>query len=552
MYINDLIAQLKQVCGIDIAPLLFADDLALIPTKYVQYNTRHIDPTPNIHLQTALDVLSDWSIRWKMRININKSNVVLFHPQHNIITYRKHLPSHKYYIHHITSNGGIRAPLECVKSYKYLGLTLQQHLSWTMHYNETIGKVKRASALVCRIITKHSHARVISLLVNLIVRPIVAYALIFWTPTEAQFNAFDSAISTPLKRVLHLPRHTHSLSILTENAIPSTRIWHQQLTLSFIHRINHLPSSHIVTHVQTQQQNNLLISLREHYKLFIPSTYVLVDTRTVQALQTQSKANQAHTLLHKSIPLLTRAALYTAPTADISPYFTYPFPIISLMPPTILAASAEPYHRNLVPVSIADIKEHTLTLAHTYYMNTEVKSRNSVSNIKNINQLIQHNPSNKINNINNISAPMTISGHKQIKAYHIQHNITTLTRTPSQRFDSPLAARCRARLLFDRPMFNIHRFCYEGDTKPSLTPLCTNCYTLDTREHTLLHCPRYSHARLILSHTLSLFPLFIRTPLSVARIITPPNNIITSPPRLSLFISLTGSFLSHIYALHPF
>ncbi len=63
---------------------------------------------------------------------------------------------------------------------------------------------------------------------------------------------------------------------------------------------------------------------------------------------------------------------------------------------------------------------------------------------------------------------------------------------------------------------------------------------METTEHTLLYCKRFSSYRLTLRTALASSPLFIITPLSVSRIITPTSNLISSP-----------LLLKHFFLLHP-
>ena len=73
IYINDLAVTLKELnLGIDIngkklCILLYADDLVLIAENEKD-------------LQTLLNKMNEWCLRWKLNININKSNVVHFRP----------------------------------------------------------------------------------------------------------------------------------------------------------------------------------------------------------------------------------------------------------------------------------------------------------------------------------------------------------------------------------------------------------------------------------------------------------------------------------------
>ena len=110
----------------------------------------------------------------------------------------------------------------------------------------------------------------------------------------------------------------------------------------------------------------------------------------------------------------------------------------------------------------------------------------------------------------------------------------------------------RARLLHNRAQLNEKRFEWFGDKNNSLSPLCLHCLVMEITEHTLLHCKRFSSNRHTLRTSLAHSPLFITTPLSVSRIITPTFNLISSPILLKHFFIITSHFLEQIAALHPF
>jgi len=143
-------------------------------------------------------------------------------------------------------------------------------------------------------------------------------------------------------------------------------------------------------------------------------------------------------------------------------------------------------------------------------------------------------------------------GGIRIKQYHIQHNIQTLTCALYHYYDNTHSTRLRARLLHNRAQLNQKRFEWFSDKNNSLSPLCLHCFVMETTEHTLLYCKRFSSYRHTLRTLLSHSPLFITTPLSVSRILTPTYKLISSPILLKHFFLITSNFLEQIAALHPF
>ena len=185
LYINDLSDILFTITNV--IPLFFADDLCIIPN----YMNKTTASSPNHQLNNALNELYKWSVKFKMKINYSKSNIVLFHSIYNTSTYKPYLPIHNYTIH--------TTILDNVDSYKYLGMIIHKHLNWTLHYNDIVLRAKQSLYLVTRTITSHSSIHITIQLVNMTIRPIIAYALLFWTPTDIQYNKLNSIISLALK-----------------------------------------------------------------------------------------------------------------------------------------------------------------------------------------------------------------------------------------------------------------------------------------------------------------------------------------------------------------
>ena len=79
---------------------------------------------------------------------------------------------------------------------------------------------------------------------NAIIRTQFSYALIFWTPTQHQYQQILSRYITPLRRSLGLAQHTGIRSILHEYNLPTPQLFRQYNILQFFHRIYNLPNSY--------------------------------------------------------------------------------------------------------------------------------------------------------------------------------------------------------------------------------------------------------------------------------------------------------------------
>ena len=109
LYINDLVKTLKENGPLmDIGDtllniLLYADDMVLIADC-------------ESDLQTLLDILCEWCRKWRLSVNIDKTQIVHFRP------------SRKKRSNETFTYGNI--PLKTVSSYKYLGIILDEHLNF--------------------------------------------------------------------------------------------------------------------------------------------------------------------------------------------------------------------------------------------------------------------------------------------------------------------------------------------------------------------------------------------------------------------------------------
>ena len=117
IYANDLI-QTVQNCEI----ALYADDTVL-------FTANKSFPSSVRKMQTDLDSLSHWCKINGIKVNTDKSKVMVFGSTASL----DKLPD---YMLHIDE-----APLQIVNSYRYLGITLDQKLNYNLHVNRIVSSV---------------------------------------------------------------------------------------------------------------------------------------------------------------------------------------------------------------------------------------------------------------------------------------------------------------------------------------------------------------------------------------------------------------------------
>ena len=138
--------------------MLFADDTAVY---LAVSNLEHARI-----LQEDLDRLAKWSLEWDMEFNPSKCTVIH-------VTRSKSIVPSQY-----TLYGQV---LESVSSSKYLGVTLNDHLTWNDHTQNTVTSANKTLGFPRRNIrTKDSSIREVAY--KTLVRPILEYSSPVWSP----------------------------------------------------------------------------------------------------------------------------------------------------------------------------------------------------------------------------------------------------------------------------------------------------------------------------------------------------------------------------------
>ena len=151
-YINDLpknvISKVK----------LYADDVLL-------YNTIHTEDDCLI-LQEDLHSLQLWANKWQMIFNLDKCELIRITNAKQPILYDYTIENKK---------------LKTASSVKYLGVHIDEHLTWKEHIKHTISKANSARAFLQRNIDC-CPMRIKDTCYKMMVRPIIEYAAIIWSP----------------------------------------------------------------------------------------------------------------------------------------------------------------------------------------------------------------------------------------------------------------------------------------------------------------------------------------------------------------------------------
>ena len=154
LFINDLLEYISS----ESTARLFADDCILY---------RHVESETDAgHLQHDLDRLQQWEKDWLMEFHPQKCQVLHITPKRKPV-----LAS--YTIHGHT--------LEEVSSAKYLGVTLENNLSWNSHVDTIAKKANNTRAFLQRNLQQFPK-KTKELCYTTLVCPIMEYASVVWDP----------------------------------------------------------------------------------------------------------------------------------------------------------------------------------------------------------------------------------------------------------------------------------------------------------------------------------------------------------------------------------
>ena len=199
IYMNDLCTDLLKSSdnsnlielGDCTLPCLFwADDLLLISkTKEV--------------LQELLNILDKYSADWKMKVNIDKTKVVIFDKQGWVLKGEK-----LYYRNNC---------LENVKYFKYLGLTLDANGKYFTAMEELAKKALRATHRIYRLSTcNYISLEMLLKTFETMVKPIRLYSSELWGYQMRDDNIIESTFVKFFKHILGVHRKTTNIAVRSE------------------------------------------------------------------------------------------------------------------------------------------------------------------------------------------------------------------------------------------------------------------------------------------------------------------------------------------------
>lgn len=178
----------------------FADDTAIL--------SAHDDPvTASTNLQTHLNLLQNWLLKWRIKVNTNKSSQITFTNK------RSSCPP-------VTINN---TPIPIKKCVKYLGLHLDEKLTWKAHIKAKQQQLKLKSKQMNWLIGKNSQLTLENKLIiyKAILKPIWSYGVELWGCSKpSNIKILQTFQSKTLRAMVNAPWYVSNATIHEDLKVP--------------------------------------------------------------------------------------------------------------------------------------------------------------------------------------------------------------------------------------------------------------------------------------------------------------------------------------------
>ncbi|KAJ8737082.1 hypothetical protein PYW07_000353 [Mythimna separata] len=195
---------------------LFADDTAI-------YYTGRDPKAIARKLQTSANTLGEWFRKWRIEVNPDKSQAVLYSKQRQSVT-----PPPP-----ITMYG---KPIPWEKQAKYLGVILDQHLTFSEHIRQARSRAAFAQSRLHYLLTARSKlSRKCKLrLYTAVIRPIMTYACAIFAHAKPRFlHKMQTLQNRTLRKILGAPYYVRNENLHLDLKIPTIQQFMKRLCKRF-------------------------------------------------------------------------------------------------------------------------------------------------------------------------------------------------------------------------------------------------------------------------------------------------------------------------------
>jgi hypothetical protein len=222
MYINELTKMFRDnnvgscIFDVRISCLFWADDVVLIADN-------------ENDLQNMLNIASDFSRKWKLDFNYNKSNVVIIGKRKNE--------------NKVWSLGNRH--IKEADSYKYLGFNISRNFSDHVHVKELIQKGNRLIGYIKSIINSQDDFNRVyygNILWKSLALPSINYACAISTYSTSDYKKLESLQLQMARSILKAPRNTPSAALLGDLGWDCIESIHNQNKIKYFNRVINMDS----------------------------------------------------------------------------------------------------------------------------------------------------------------------------------------------------------------------------------------------------------------------------------------------------------------------
>ena len=236
IYINDIARSCDQLQF-----YLFADDTNLL---FAHQNLKTLEFIVNDELSRVYN----WLLANKLSLNIKKSNYVIFRPRQKTVKYQVNL---RVFDHH----SGTFIPLECKNYVKYLGVLIDENLSWKQHIFHIASKISISIGIISRL----RHFVPLNTLCHIyksLIQPYLLYGIVAWGQAD---KTHRNRILLLQKRALRLmffgEFNAHAVPFfVSSNLLPLDFLYFKSTAVLMHDVFNNLTPSHI-SNIFTYQAN---------------------------------------------------------------------------------------------------------------------------------------------------------------------------------------------------------------------------------------------------------------------------------------------------------
>ncbi|GBO34686.1 RNA-directed DNA polymerase from mobile element jockey [Araneus ventricosus] len=182
-------------------------------------------PEISDNLNNYLAELGKWLIRWKIKVNVDKSQAVYFTRK------RTTPPPPKLY----------RKPIPCSNETVYLGVTIDKTLTYKNHITKVRDKFKAAKQKLYPLLGKHSKLSLENKLLTYksLLRPLITYASPVWgAAAKTHLNKLEGLQNTTVRQITNSPWYLRNQNILKDLNLQTIAQHNLKLAKKFFRKID--------------------------------------------------------------------------------------------------------------------------------------------------------------------------------------------------------------------------------------------------------------------------------------------------------------------------